>query len=267
MDSLFLTGTIFLVLAVSGFLAVVVYRLPIILQAHQQAYLSNQEKKTISYLYLLWPNSHCPLCQHSLRFFEKIPLLSYFLLKTRCAYCQQKIHIRYFLIEILTLLSSLAVVYTFEWAVPMLAVLFLTWGLIVLSGMDCEHGWLPDMIVLPLLWLGLSCNALNLFVPTSSAVLGVLVAYLSLWLLATLYRWVTQKEGMGYGDFKLFAVFGAWLGIDSLAPILFMAALSGLLVSSVLILLKKIKFKTAIPFGPFLALSGWSFLLFKFFYR
>ncbi len=263
MESILLTGTICLVLAISGFLAVVVYRLPLILQSLQQPYLSHQETNTISYLYLLWPNSHCPLCQHSLRFFEKIPLFSYFLLKARCTYCQQKIPIRYFLIEMLTLISSLAVVYTFEWPVPMLVALFLTWGLIVLSGIDYEYGWLPDIIIFPLLWLGLSCNAFNLFVPTASAVLGALVAYLSLWLLAKLYRWATHKEGMGYGDFKLFAVFGAWLGIDSLAPILCMAAFSGLLVSSVLILLNKLKFKAAIPFGPFLALAGWIFLLFK----
>ncbi|WP_010598383.1 prepilin peptidase [Rickettsiella massiliensis] len=214
MESILLTGTICLVLAISGFLAVVVYRLPLILQSLQQPYLSHQETNTISYLYLLWPNSHCPLCQHSLRFFEKIPLFSYFLLKARCTYCQQKIPIRYFLIEMLTLISSLAVVYTFEWPVPMLVALFLTWGLIVLSGIDYEYGWLPDIIIFPLLWLGLSCNAFNLFVPTASAVLGALVAYLSLWLLAKLYRWATHKEGMGYGDFKLFAVFGAWLGID-----------------------------------------------------
>ena len=210
---------------------------------------------------LLLPSSHCPDCKQTLRFLERLPLFSYIFLKGKCAYCQEKIHLRYPLIEVLTFICSSIVAYRFHLGIQMLAALMLTWGLIALSGIDFEQCLLPDVLVLPLLWLGLVLNAFHVFVAAETAILGACVAYLSLWILAKSYCFLTKREGMGHGDFKCFALLGAWLGCNVLIDILLIASFLGSAVACVLLLSKKNSFVTAVPFGAYLAIAGWLTLL------
>lgn len=249
-------------LLMGSFITVLVYRLPLILHAqqHKEQWIINSGLITKPFNLLL-PPSHCPFCKHALCFLEKLPLWSYFFLKGRCAYCRKKIHPRYFSIEILACISSSLVAYRFNGNIQMFAALILTWGLIALSGIDFECGLLPDVLVLPLLWLGLIANVFHLFTTPESAILGASLAYFSLWLLAKNYCYFTKKEGMGYGDFKCFALLGAWFGWYVLFYILLISALLGLLVACVLLLNKKMHLHTSLPFGPFLAITGWCTLL------
>ncbi len=254
----------FFSLLIGGFISVLTYRLPIILQNRWQAenHVVVINKKSVKQPFnLLFPSSHCPNCQQILCFWQRFPLLSYLFLKGTCAYCQKKIHLRYPLIELLTVICSSIVVYRFHFSVQTLAVLILTWGLIALSVIDIEQYWLPDVLVLPLLWLGLFLNAFHLFVASEAAVLGACLAYLSLWILANFYRTLRKKEGMGQGDCKCFALLGAWLGVDALIVILLIASCLGLMITCVLVWAKKSSFETAVPFGPFLAIAGWLVLL------
>jgi leader peptidase (prepilin peptidase) / N-methyltransferase len=254
----------FFSLLMGSFLAVVVYRLPLIL--HYQWQSDNQQsmhyEKPVTHSFnLLLPASHCPDCQHTLRFFEKLPVCAYLFLRGKCAYCQHKIHPRYLLVETLTLICSSIVAYRFHGSVQLLAALILTWGLIVLSGIDCEQYLLPDVLVLPLLWLGLNLNVFYVFVSPVAAILGASVAYLSLWTLAKGYGYLAKKEVMGQGDFKCFAMLGAWLGVNALINILLMASLLGAVVGCVLLIKGKSSLQKPIPFGPFLAIAGWLTLL------
>ena len=253
----------FFSLFVGGFLAVVVYRLPLILQYQWQREnqpLVSYEAPLVHPFNLLLPSSHCPDCKHALHFLERLPLCAYLFLKGKCAYCQQKIHLRYLSVEALTLIGSSVVACRFNGG-QMLAALILTWGLIVLSGIDFEQYLLPDVVVLPLLWLGLCVNAFHVFVSPAAAILGASAAYLSLWILAKSYGYLTKKEVMGHGDFKCFALLGAWLGVYSLLNILLMASLLGTVVGGALLLRGKNCFQKPIPFGPYLAIAGWLTLL------
>ncbi len=246
-----------------SFLAVIVYRLPLIL--HYQWLRDNQQlvnESSLAHSFnLLLPFSHCPNCKHTFRFLEKLPLCAYLYLRGQCAYCQQKIHPRYLLLETLTLICSCIVAYRFHDGVQVLAALILTWGLIVLSGIDCEKYLLPDVLVLPLLWLGLNLSTFHVFVSPVAAILGASVGYLSLWALAKSYGYLAKKEVMGYGDFKCFAMLGAWLGVNTLVNILLIASLLGTVVGCILLLKGKSSFQKPIPFGPFLAVAGWLTLL------
>jgi len=252
-------------LLMGGFLTVLVYRLPLMLhlqwQREESVFVMDRNKLATPFNFIL-PSSHCPECKRPLNFFYRLPLCAYLFLKGKCAYCRRKIHLRYPLIEMLTLICSIVVAYRFSWGIQMFGALVLTWGLIALSGIDFEHGLLPDILVLPLLWLGLGLNAFHVFVPPGSAILGASVAYLSLWIVAKSYQYLTKREGMGQGDFKCFALLGAWLGIHALIKILLMASLLGSLVGFILLMKQKNNnFQKAIPFGPFLAIAGWFSLL------
>lgn len=252
-------------LLISGFITVLVYRLPLMLHLQWQCEeppvsIMNKNKLATPFNFM-WPSSHCPECKRALNFFYRLPLFTYLFLKGKCAYCKRRIHLRYPLIESISFLCSILIVYRFNWGVQMFGAHILTWGLIALSGIDFEHGLLPDILVLPLLWFGLILNTFHVFVSPEAAILGASVAYVSFWLLATIYQYLTKKEGMGQGDFKCFALLGAWLGINALIKILLIASIVGLLAGFVVSMKQKNNFQTAIPFGPCLAIAGWVNLL------
>ncbi len=199
---------------------------------------------------------------------QNIPLLSYFLLRGRCASCHARISIRYPVVELLTGVLSAFVAWRFGLSWSLAAALLLTWGLIALSGIDLDHHLLPDSITLPLLWLGLLISltptdqtSLSVPVDPRSSIIGAAAGYLSLWSVYHLFRLLTGKEGMGYGDFKLFAVFGAWFGWKMLLLIILIAASVGAVVGIALIVLKRQGRDVPIPFGPYLAAAGWIALM------
>jgi leader peptidase (prepilin peptidase)/N-methyltransferase len=218
---------------------------------------------------LVVPRSACPACHAPIRAIHNIPLLSWLLLRGKCASCGAPISARYPLIEALTGVLSALVAWKFGFGWPAGAALVLTWYLIALTFIDIDHQLLPDSLTLPLLWLGLllslwSAQAAGLPVPvdTRSSVIGAMAGYVSLWSVYHLFRLLTGKDGMGYGDFKLFAALGAWLGWQMLLPIILIASGIGAIVGLALIVLRRQSRSTPIPFGPFLAGAGWLMLMF-----
>ena len=244
-------------LCVGSFLNVVIYRLPIMLERAWRG-----EEEPSQRFDLMLPRSHCPTCNKLIPAWHNIPLLSYLILRGKCAYCKQSISIRYFLIELLTLLLSVIICVHFGPSWQLLAGLVFTWFIIALTFIDLDHQILPDNLTLTLLWIGLLCNLFTVFIPLASAVLGAIVGYVSLWSFTYLYKLVTGKMGMGHGDFKLFAAFGAWFGWQALPLIIILAALLGSITGIIWSLINKKHRNTPIAFGPFLALSGWLALLF-----
>lgn len=267
MEYFLITSLALFSLLLGSFFTVLVYRLPLILQQqwrkNYQQFLSEENpsqlnEKTFN---IFLPFSHCPNCQEYLTILQKIPLLSYFFLKRRCAYCQIRIPFFYPLIEIITLISSLIVIERFGISFQTLAALILTWGLLILAFIDFEHKILPDIITFPLLWCGLLSSTMQFFVSPEAAILGACFAYLFLYLLAKCYQLVAKIKPMGEGDFKCFALLGAWLGIKALPCILFLASVLGSIVGLVLYLSNKASLRKGIAFGPYLALSGWLVLI------
>jgi leader peptidase (prepilin peptidase)/N-methyltransferase len=216
--------------------------------------------------------SHCPQCKHKLGLLENIPLLSWLALRGRCKHCGAAISVQYPLVELLTCLCSIVIVWKFGIGLHALAGLFFTWALIALSGIDVRTQLLPDQITLPLLWAGLLLSlSLNfpwidastvtthpLFVDSAAAILGAAFGYLSLWLVYWGFKLATGKEGMGYGDFKLLAALGAWMGPSALLPIVLLSSLIGALVGGTLLAVQGRDRATPIPFGPYLAAAGWT---------
>ena len=215
----------------------------------------------LDYVTLSKPNSTCPNCEHSIRFYENIPVISWLFLKGKCSQCNNAISMRYPLVEAATALLSLVVAQHFGVTTQTLLVLILTWGLISLTLIDLDHMLLPDQIVLPLLWLGLLINVNDTFVPITDAVIGAAVGYMSLFSVFWLFKLLTGKEGMGHGDFKLFALFGAWIGWQLLPILILMASVVGAIVGISLMVFKNHQREQAIPFGPYLAVAGWITLL------
>jgi len=267
MEYFLIVSIAFFSLLFGSFFTVLIYRLPLILQQQwrkdSQKFLSQENllqlnEKTFN---LFLPFSYCPNCHEHLTFLQKIPLLSYFFLKRKCAYCQVRISFCYPLIEFLTIMISLIVIGRFGISLQTLAALILSWGLLVLAFIDFEYKILPDIIVFPLLWCGLISSLYHLFVSSEEAILGVCFAYLFLYILAKCYQVLMKVEAMGEGDFKCFALLGAWLGIKALPYILFMAAVAGSIVGIVLYLSNKDSLRKGIAFGPYLALSGWLVLI------
>ncbi len=210
----------------------------------------------------LWsPRSQCPCCYRPIAWKDNIPLLSYVYLRARCRSCQGPISLEYPLTELSALILTLLTAWHFgpSWAGFFACVL--TWFLLALSLIDIHQQILPDEMTLPLLWLGLGLNTRYLFTSPEQAILGAICGYGLLWLLYWLFKIITKKEGMGYGDFKLLACFGAWFGLFAIPPILLTASVLGSLVGLSLLLLKKINRAHPIPFGPFLAGSAWLYLL------
>ncbi|MNO62074.1 Type 4 prepilin-like proteins leader peptide-processing enzyme [compost metagenome] len=206
----------------------------------------------------LWlPASRCPHCAHRIRAWENIPVISYLALRGRCSACKTRISPRYPLVEVASALLSLVVAWRFGASPEALLALPLTWCLLALSLIDAEHQLLPDALVLPMLWLGLIVNAFGLYVPLSSALWGAVAGYLSLWTVYWVFKLVTGKEGMGYGDFKLMALIGAWGGWQVLPLTLLLSSVVGALAGLCLLRLRRHAMGTAIPFGPYLAIAGW----------
>jgi leader peptidase (prepilin peptidase)/N-methyltransferase len=253
-------------LIVGSFLNVVIYRLPKMMdQAWRQDCASltgiQERRPEGQRLTLARPGSHCRHCGHALRALENIPLLSYLVLRGRCAACGEKIGLRYPVVEATTAILSVLVVWRFGIGWASAAALTLTWGLIALAVIDFDTHLLPDLITLPLLWLGLLASLVEWFADSQSAIPGAALGYLSLWTIFHLFRVLTGREGMGFGDFKLFALFGAWLGWQHLPQILLFSACAGALVGSVLSLARGRDRQLPIPFGPYLAAAGWISLM------
>lgn len=264
-DLLFLVGAAVVGLTVGSFLNVVIHRLPRMMEADWRAQCAELEGREPSRAepYNLWvPRSACPACGTPLRASHNIPLLSYLLLRGRCAQCRAPISARYPLVEALTAVLSAVVAARFGWSAAGLLALLLVWALIALTFIDIDTTLLPDSITLPLLWLGLAANLAEVFVPLREAVIGAMAGYLSLWAVYWLFRIATGREGMGYGDFKLLAALGAWLGWKMLLPIILLSSVVGALVGIALMVIARRGREMPIPFGPYLAAAGLLALLF-----
>ena len=250
-------------LLVGSFLNVVIYRLPVMMEREWKSECKlildpdGPDEEPAESFNLAFPHSHCPSCDAPIRAWQNIPVISYVLLRGQCANCKVSISARYPIIEAVTALMSAVIAWQLGASLEMLAALFFTWSLIALTMIDADHKLLPDQITLPLLWAGLLLNSFSLFVPLYDAVWGAIGGYLSLWSVYWLFKILTGKDGMGYGDFKLLAALGAWLGWQSLLVIILLSSLVGAIVGSIILLANKQGRNTAIPFGPYLAAAGW----------
>jgi leader peptidase (prepilin peptidase) / N-methyltransferase len=256
-------------LVVGSFLNVVIYRLPVMLDRQWRAEcaeLNGTDAATApaARFDLIVPRSTCPACKAPIGALQNIPVLSYLALRGRCARCRAPISVRYPLVEILCGVLSALAAWRFGYGAPAACAIVITWFLIAMTFIDLDHQLLPDSLTMPLLWLGLLASltgwgsaSSSLPVDPVSAISGAALGYLSLWAVYHAFRLLTHKEGMGYGDFKLLAAFGAWLGWRMLLPIVLLSAIVGALVGVALIVGRRHERGTPIPFGPFLATAGW----------
>ncbi|WP_020683278.1 prepilin peptidase [Marinobacterium rhizophilum] len=253
--------TFVVALLVGSFLNVVIHRLPLMMEREWQAMAtdtgSHSEEPASEAFNLAVPASRCPHCQHRIRWYENIPLISYLALGGKCSACSAPISIRYPMVELLTALVSSYVIWHFGFNSTGFSLVALSWALIVLTFIDVDHQLLPDRITLPLIWLGLIINSFTLFTTLESALWGAVVGYLALWSIYWLFKLMTGKEGMGYGDFKLLAALGAWCGVEQLPLIILLSSVVGILLAMALILLRKHQVANPLPFGPYLAIAGW----------
>lgn len=261
----FIAVTLVLGLLVGSFLNVVIYRLPRMMEREWHEQLAeatgSESASQEPPLTLATPGSSCPHCGHRIRWYENIPLVSYLVLRGKCSACSAAISLRYPLVEMATGLLSAVVAWHFGFGWPAAAALLLTWSLIALSMIDFDHQLLPDAITLPALWLGLVLSLHPVFTDPRSAIIGAAAGYLSLWSIYHLFRILTGKEGMGYGDFKLLAMLGAWLGWQALPVIVLLSSVVGAVAGIAMILLLGRDRQLPIPFGPYLAVAGWIALL------
>jgi leader peptidase (prepilin peptidase)/N-methyltransferase len=289
---LFVTCVFLLSLLIGSFLNVVIHRLPIMLDrewrkqareilaepaadaggqpveasaAHQGDTASSAKEERFN---LLVPRSRCPKCNAEIKAHQNIPVVSYLLLGGKCANCGAKISPRYPIVELATAILSAAVAWRFGWHWQTLAALAFTWSLIALTVIDLDHTLLPDVITVPLLWLGLLLSlawhpGITSPAPSDpySAIIGAAAGYMSLWSVYWAFKLITGKEGMGYGDFKLFGALGAWMGWQMLPLVLLLSAFTGAVVGIALIVLRGRDRNIPIPFGPYLAAAGWIALM------
>ena len=252
-------------LLVGSFLNVVIYRLPKMMQRdwREQAreILELPAETQTATFNLVLPNSSCPHCAHEIKPWENIPVISYLFLRGKCSSCKASISLRYPLVELTCGLLSAYIAWHFGFTWQAGAMLLLTWGLLAMSLIDADHQLLPDSLVLPLLWLGLIANSFGLFTSLDDALWGVIAGYLSLWSVYWLFKLVTGKEGMGYGDFKLLAMLGAWGGWQVLPLTILLSSLVGAVLGLIMLRLRNAETSTPIPFGPYLAIAGWIALL------
>lgn len=250
-------------LLIGSFLNVVIYRVPKMMELEWLAQLDEMQGKEPKQekFNLAVPHSRCPKCGHRIRWYENIPVVSYLIQRGRCNGCETKISVRYPAVELFTAAISAFVVYLYGLNTVSLAVVFFTWVLICLTMIDYDTQLLPDNITLPLLWLGLLINSFGTFTSLHMAVAGAMVGYLSLWSIYWLFKLLTGKEGMGYGDFKLLAALGAWAGVDQLPLIILFSSLVGAIFGIMMIVLKQHERQNPIPFGPYLAVAGWITLI------
>jgi leader peptidase (prepilin peptidase)/N-methyltransferase len=272
----FVAVSLVLGLLVGSFLNVVIHRLPIMLEQQWQAeapHAHEADATSVTQVLppkynLVVPRSACPNCHHPIRALHNIPVLSYLALRGRCAHCHARISARYPLVELLCGLATALVAWRFGYSTTAAYAAAVTWFLIALAGIDIDHQLLPDLLTLPLLWLGLlaslggwAFHGQSLPVAPGDAILGAAVGYLALWSVYHAFRLLTGKEGMGYGDFKLLAALGAWMGLKMLLPIVLLAATVGAVTGGLLILTRRHQRGVPIPFGPFLAGAGWIAML------
>lgn len=247
-------------LCVGSFLNVVIYRLPKMMEQDWQlqcAELRGETPSTATPFNLARPRSRCPHCGHSISALENIPLLSYLLiLRGKCSACGARISLRYPLVETLTGVLSAYAVWHFGPGITAVGAMLLIWALIALTFIDLDTQLLPDSITLPLLWLGLAFSLESTYTDLPSAVIGAMAGYLALWSVFWLFKLATGKEGMGYGDFKLLAALGAWLGWQMLPAIILLSSVVGALAGILLIILARHGRNVPIPFGPYLAAAG-----------
>lgn len=210
---------------------------------------------------LFLPRSACPHCGHQITALENIPLLSWLFLKGRCSSCQHPISARYPLVELLCALASVTVAFYYPPGWALAGALLLTWILLALTFIDFDKLLLPDQLTLPLLWVGLLLNLSHQFVPLADAVIGAIAGYMVLWSIYWAFKLLTGKEGMGYGDFKLLAALGAWLGWQSLPLILILSSCVGAILGITLVVMRRHQQSKPMPFGPYLAIAGWIALL------
>jgi leader peptidase (prepilin peptidase)/N-methyltransferase len=275
-------GSVFVLgLVVGSFLNVVIYRLPIMLESEWRSQAAEllpaaadpagttgpagvAVPATPPRFSLSTPRSACPACNTPIKAWHNIPLVSWLLLKGRCASCKARISMRYPLVELITGILSAGVAWHFGFGAPAACGLLVTWALIALTGIDIDHQLLPDNITLPLMWAGLLAAVIvggvagnPLPVSAHDAIIGAASGYLSLWLVFHAFRLITGKEGMGYGDFKLFAALGAWLGWKLLPLVILLSAAAGAVFGILMIVLRGRDRSAPMPFGPYLAAAGW----------
>lgn len=259
---LFITTIIIIGLSVGSFLNVVIYRVPIMLEKEWRSEChSFLEVQVVGpdnpKFNLLKPDSSCPSCGHKIRFWENIPVISYLFLKGKCSNCSAHISLQYPTVEIVTAALSLAVALKYGVTIQTIFGLILTWSLISLTMIDAKKMLLPDNITLPILWLGLLVNTFGVFTNLHSAVLGAAIGYMVLWSIYKLFKKITGKEGMGYGDFKLLATLGAWMGWEMLPQIILLSSFVGAFIGIAMIIFTRHDKNIPIPFGPYLAIAGW----------
>ena len=261
-------------LSVGSFLNVVIYRLPLMMQKEWQtecrlllaeeltsAKAKQINAQTTGTFNLIKPNSCCPKCKAAIKPWQNIPIVSWLLLKGKCATCNNPISVRYPSVEAITAILSLVVAYTFGVTEQALLYIVVTWALVALTFIDIDHMLLPDQLTLPLLWLALIASVMGYTIAPSDAIIGTACGYLSLWSVFWLFKLITGKEGMGYGDFKLLAVFGALLGWQSLLTIILLSSVVGAVIGIALLSIQGKDKATPIPFGPYLAIAGWITML------
>ena len=265
---LFYTTILFFGLCVGSFLNVVAYRLPLMmerdwkLECHEFLELDKPDvKPDLLSINLATPSSACPNCGHQIRFWENIPVISYLLLKAKCSSCKTPISIQYPTVELLTGIASLITAYTFGVSLQTITALIFTWVLIALTLIDLKKQLLPDSMTLPLLWFGIFISLFEVFTDLKSSVIGAMAGYLILWSVYHLFKLLTKKEGMGFGDFKLLAALGAWIGFSYLPQIILISSVVGSIAGISMLLIGKTKQQQPIPFGPYLAIAGWIALL------
>jgi leader peptidase (prepilin peptidase)/N-methyltransferase len=270
------SGSVFVLgLVIGSFLNVIIYRLPIMLEREWRSQAAEllpvvensataaapvtPERFTLS-----TPGSACPACKAPIKAWQNIPLISWLLLRGRCAACKATISVRYPLVELTTGILSAWVAWHFGFGTSAACALLVTWSLIALTGIDIDHQLLPDSITLPLMWAGLMAAVIvgpiaGSPIPVSAhdAIFGAASGYVSLWLVFHTFRLITGKEGMGYGDFKLFAALGAWLGWKLLPLVILLSAAAGALIGILMIVLRGRDRSAPMPFGPYLAAAGW----------
>lgn len=263
----FLTFVFIVSLLVGSFLNVVIYRLPVMMErswkSEYQAYFSPDEKpQSADTFNLVKPDSTCPKCQHKIRAWENIPVISWLFLRGKCSNCGTPISVRYPAVELLTAVASTVIAWHFGFGLAAAMAVLLTWALITLIFIDVDKMLLPDQITLPLLWLGLILSVFNVYVSPTDAVLGAAAGYLSLWSVYWLFKLATGKEGMGFGDFKLLAALGAWIGWQYLAIIILLSSFVGAIIGITYLIIKGKDKGSQIPFGPYLAIAGWLTIIF-----
>jgi len=252
-------------LLVGSFFNVVIYRLPKMMEANWRQeceYLLNNDAPSApqtptKQFNLAVPNSHCPSCHAPIKAWQNIPVISYTLLRGRGASCKTGISLRYPAIELITALTSIFPLLMFGITPYAFAIILFSWLLLILTVIDIDHQLLPDQLTLPLLWLGLLYNSIFAHIPITDALWGAMLGYMILWSVFWLFKIVTGKEGMGYGDFKLLAALGAWLGWQFLPLIILLSSVVGAVCGGIILAARRHSTSTPMPFGPYLAGAGW----------